>query len=92
VADLSHERARLHAAVDRFIQHYEDMDGDYPDLMIDTFAIISIGTWRLENDDEAEAPFMWFEARRNHVQLGLLRTCQLDREGEYFAESREERE
>lgn len=79
MSDLSHERDRLISAVDEFLNSVSD--SDYEDIRIDTFAIVAVCTWTTE-EGEADAPFQWFEARRHHVQVGVLRTCLLEIEDE----------
>ena len=83
LADLNHERERLHQGVDTFIDSFEKHE-DYEDARIDIFGIVTMVTWKTEDDEDAEAPFMWFDSRRNHVQLGVLRTCLLELEGSYY--------
>jgi len=82
VADLNHERDRLYRAVDSFIESCNK--SDYDEIRIDTFGVVAIGTW-MHEEDEVEAPFQWFESRRQHVQIGVLRTCLMEMEANYFA-------
>jgi hypothetical protein len=82
VADLSHERERLRQGVDTFIDSFEK-HGDFEDARIDIFGVVAIVTWKEEGAD-AETPFMWFESRRNYVQLGVLRTCTMELESSYY--------
>lgn len=82
LADLSHERERLHKGVDAFIDSFAERD-DYEDARFDIFGIVTIVTWK-QGDEDAEAPFTWFESRRSHVQLGVLRTCLLEMESPYY--------
>ena len=90
MADLSHERERLHKGVDAFIDSFA-RHGDYEDARFDIFGIVSIVTWK-QVDEDAEAPFTWFESRRSHVQLGVLRTCILEMESVYYQSTDEDEE
>lgn len=79
--DLEHERARLHAGVDSFVDSLVADDGEeYEGISIDTFGIVTMCVWE---DNTKEAPFYWFEARRSHVQLGLIRAVTIDQESDY---------
>jgi len=84
VADLNHERDRLYRAVDSFIESCNK--GDYDEIRIDTFGVVAICTW-MHDETEVEAPLQWFESRRQHVQIGVLRTCLLEMEANYLDSS-----
>lgn len=85
MSDLSHERDRLIKAVDEFLESIKETD--YDDMRIDTFGIVAVCTFNNDDGEESEAPFQWFEARRHHVQIGVLKTCLLEVEAVYMSGS-----
>ena len=49
----------------------EETEGE-TDLHLDTFAIVSVWAWKDEDGTECEGYSIWSEARRTHVQIGIL--------------------
>jgi hypothetical protein len=89
MSDLEHERARLHAMVDDFIDNAPGIDEifEFPDQVSD-FRIKVAGMVMIVNyndqDEEDEKPVprewarAWFETKDHYQKVGILETA-LDR-------------
>jgi hypothetical protein len=81
MSDLAHERARLHALVDKWITDREHEDGD--NARIDQAAIVGLVAATDEDGDEVEGVFSRWETGRRHIQLGIAHALVLEAQRPY---------
>lgn len=80
MASFEHEKARLYALVDKFL---ENCDADGEMLGIDQACILAIGFGEDGDGDLEEQPIWMFETKKPHVHLGIFRAALVQAEEKF---------